>query len=753
MDDGSCAVCAETLEWVAYGPCGHRDVCALCIARLRFVCDDRRCCICQSLSPSIFVTRALGSLTRVINDFSILPADAKDGKVGSYWYHEDTQAYFDDFDEFKIIKAMCRLSCSVCDKLEAEGKRTTKRRGKIKSVEQLKNHLSHQHELCFCSLCLEYKKVFVSEQKLYSRVQLRQHIRYGDSEVDGSENERCGFSGHPLCDFCHRSFYGDNEIHFHMSTEHYTCHICQRLDSTEYDYYKDYNDLENHFGEAHFLCEEDTCLEKKFIVFSTEADMKRHIASEHGGKMSRSYKTALQLRECFHHPEREEGLRVTEHVSFVETSNIQLSSTSSANEERTNSNSLHGAISAGATATTVPSSGQLQGATLDFRSVLLSGSEYPALPGSSKRRRRKSKKKSEETGTNHPPANSSSQFQSSDAGHLSQSSPIISREIEPLAVGHFPSSSSINSYGNPSASANSWTDSIEDVGPSSSVPNLIDMGAKHPSASDKSKLIGDDIKAANKSLVERIRASLEYDKDKYAAFKIISKEYRDCEIDAGEYFAYVHQFGLAHLIGDLARLCPDPRKQKELMEIHVISLGDNINGNGMRESGKSKTTAGKHSKKGKEKCGDFGRTIKGETLSDDSIANSLKKLNLNAQFQEEDPPLSKIVNPVHRKSQTSAELSEDVVHVNGGSSNSSPETAVTTVGRKKTKKKSKFLKTRLGESSLSEVPDINCSSHLASDLLVVRSNQDSILASVRGVWRNDGGRRLVTMSQALPSNR
>lgn len=56
MDD-SCAVCAETLEWVAYGSCGHKDVCSTCVARLRFICDDRRCCICKSQSDVVFITR------------------------------------------------------------------------------------------------------------------------------------------------------------------------------------------------------------------------------------------------------------------------------------------------------------------------------------------------------------------------------------------------------------------------------------------------------------------------------------------------------------------------------------------------------------------------------------------------------------------------------------------------------------------------------------------------------------------------
>lgn len=71
-------------------------------------------------------------------------------------------------------------------------------------------------------------QMFICEQKLYSRTQLNRHISIGDSEVDGSESERGGFKGHPTCEFCQNPFYGDNELYIHMSTEHYTCHICQR---------------------------------------------------------------------------------------------------------------------------------------------------------------------------------------------------------------------------------------------------------------------------------------------------------------------------------------------------------------------------------------------------------------------------------------------------------------------------------------------------------------------------------------------
>lgn len=78
--------------------------------------------------------------------------------------------------------------------------------------------------------CLE--QVFSCEQKLYTRSQLNQHIKTGDSEVDGSEVERGGFVGHPLCEFCKSPFYGENELYTHMTREHYSCHICQRYSAT-----------------------------------------------------------------------------------------------------------------------------------------------------------------------------------------------------------------------------------------------------------------------------------------------------------------------------------------------------------------------------------------------------------------------------------------------------------------------------------------------------------------------------------------
>lgn len=240
-----------------------------------------------------------------------------------------------------------------------------------------------------------------------------------------------------------------------------------------------------------------------------------------------------------------------------------------------------------------------------------------------------------------------------------------------------------------------------------------------PSARGESSKKESNAQTANKSLVEGIRAALEFDKDKYAAFKIISKEYREGEVDAREYFSYVHQFGLAHLILDLAKLCPDPQKQKELIEIHKSNLG-NLKENGQRRE-RSEKSGSKGSKKGKEKCEDNETGSKREALPD-SIVNGLMEMKLNTE---------------HHK---------DVSLSNRSGSNNSMGTTGNG-SQKKAKKNPKFLRARIGESSSSEVQDFG-HSNPTSYSMVGGPTQDSILASVRGVWRNGGGRRLVAMNRA-----
>ena len=97
----------------------------------------------------------------MVHDFSLFPTGVNEGKAGDFWYHEATQAYFDDADHYKMIRAMCRLSCSVCDNAEDQVALApqAKRRSKFRSIDQLKGHLFHVHRLHMCNLCLEGRKV------------------------------------------------------------------------------------------------------------------------------------------------------------------------------------------------------------------------------------------------------------------------------------------------------------------------------------------------------------------------------------------------------------------------------------------------------------------------------------------------------------------------------------------------------------------------------------------------------------------
>ena len=44
----------------------------------------------------------------------------------------------------------------------------------------------------------------------------------------------------------------------------------------------------DHFRHEHYLCNHQTCLDRKFIVFMTEQELRQHAAREHGGDLSKA---------------------------------------------------------------------------------------------------------------------------------------------------------------------------------------------------------------------------------------------------------------------------------------------------------------------------------------------------------------------------------------------------------------------------------------------------------------------------------
>lgn len=135
----------------------------------------------------------------------------------------------------------------------------------------LRKHIRDEHSKQLCALCIENKKVFPSEQIVYSEAEYDKHLKCGDG--DGSE-------GHPKCQFCNKRYYDKNMLFAHLEKDHYSCHICVK-NGSQFKYYKNYECLENHFRQMHYICEEKSCLEKRFVVFGNNIDYVSHLHSWH----------------------------------------------------------------------------------------------------------------------------------------------------------------------------------------------------------------------------------------------------------------------------------------------------------------------------------------------------------------------------------------------------------------------------------------------------------------------------------------
>ncbi|KFK37470.1 hypothetical protein AALP_AA4G261000 [Arabis alpina] len=755
----SCAVCAENLEWVAYGSCGHREVCSTCVVRLRFIFGDRRCCICKTECPLVFVTKALGDETKTISDFTSFPLVVKEGSV---WYHEETKVIFDDLNQYTRVKEMCRLSCTLCDKTKKS--QGSKHRLRFKSVEHLKEHLNHQHKLHMCGLCLVGRKVFICEQKLFTKEQLNQHVSSGDSEVDGSESERGGFTGHPMCEFCKSPFYGGNELYNHMSREHYTCHICQRLKPGQYEYYGNYDDLEIHFRSDHFLCEDESCLAKKFVVFQIEDELKRHNSIDHGGRMSRSQQNAaLQIQAGFQYqnsrrrrgrlsrretntaflesqasnaindgypllqPMRSSGGSRLGESSFpplsVQANRGQARVRQNSESLRSNSMAAHlrhqtnrsgsaGSSQALPALNRAPTQGSItSSASAQFQSRHHGRVETTrTLPSAVPQDVR-----NELTAVSGGSSGSSMNSGNAKRNHYSSSNPKMSetRSLEqPSHSGSTPVSAVKNRKASSSASAKPLniqeTQGVSDV--QSANMSSVEKSAKALNIQEPQGI--SDVQSVNKSLVEKIRTSLGDNEELFKAFKDTSGKYRHGSIDAKTYLEHVKGYGLSHLVLDMARLCPDPKRQKDLFDTH----------NACSRKGNDTVQS---SSEAKESCGlkkNKGKAVKVESSSD-SVG---VKLQSSEKSHDEDKDAYR-----SDKGKTKVTTLVDSSSTGVGLSNTG----------KQCKKTSKFHRARLGEKSMAAVLDLkksNLEPEPESKKDNSKSTQNSTTTSampLRGAWR------------------
>ena len=150
----------------------------------------------------------------------------------------------------------------------------------------LHRHVKNVHHKVLCDLCTRNKKVFTHEHELFTIQELRKHEKFGDDNPGAVDQS--GFKGHPECGFCRERFYGDDELYSHCRDKHEKCHICDRRNNgREQQYYVNYDSLERHFRMDHFLCADQDCLDKKFVVFESEMDLKAHQLETHPNELSK----------------------------------------------------------------------------------------------------------------------------------------------------------------------------------------------------------------------------------------------------------------------------------------------------------------------------------------------------------------------------------------------------------------------------------------------------------------------------------
>ncbi|KAI0146819.1 hypothetical protein GGR57DRAFT_282550 [Xylariaceae sp. FL1272] len=284
-----CFICASPVVHQSVAPCNHRT-CHICALRMRALYKNKECAHCRTAAPFVIFT---DDAVKRYEDYSNSDVTSADDNIGIRYTNEDIVG-----DTVLLLRYNCPdTSCDFAGL----------------GWPDLHRHVRSIHHKKMCDLCTRNKKVFTHEHELFGDKELEKHMRHGDDQPGAVD--QTGFRGHPLCGFCGSRFYDDDKLFEHCRSKHERCFLCDRQDPRQPHYYRDYNSLEDHFKKDHFLCADRECLEKKFVVFGSEMDLKAHQLSEHGTSLSKDVRREARLvdlsgfdvRERYQQPRRGGG--------------------------------------------------------------------------------------------------------------------------------------------------------------------------------------------------------------------------------------------------------------------------------------------------------------------------------------------------------------------------------------------------------------------------------------------------------------
>ncbi|OCL06246.1 hypothetical protein AOQ84DRAFT_343564 [Glonium stellatum] len=262
MEPEICFICASPVVHNAVAPCNHRT-CHICALRLRALYKTKSCAHCRTNADYVIFT---DDMNKRYEEFSSDDFSSSDDNLG---------VRYENSDIFEDTVLLLRYNCPDpnCDVA-------------CLGWPDLHRHVKSVHQKVMCDLCTRNKKVFTHEHELFTFTELKKHQKFGDDNPGAVDQS--GFKGHPECGFCRQRFYGDDELYTHCRDKHERCHICDRQNQgRQQQYYVDYNALEIHFRKDHFLCPEQDCLDKKFVVFDSEMDLKAHQLEAHPHGLSK----------------------------------------------------------------------------------------------------------------------------------------------------------------------------------------------------------------------------------------------------------------------------------------------------------------------------------------------------------------------------------------------------------------------------------------------------------------------------------
>ncbi|KAL8928225.1 MAG: hypothetical protein Q9208_001935 [Pyrenodesmia sp. 3 TL-2023] len=269
-DTEICFICASRVIHTAVAPCNHRT-CHICALRLRALYKTRACAHCRTDAPCVIFTNSADKRYEDFQDSDFQKTDEILGiKYEQREIHDDTILLL----RYNCPDGACDIACY--------------------GWPDLHRHVKGAHHKVMCDLCTRNKKVFTHEHELFTVSELRKHEKFGDDNPGAVDQS--GFKGHPECGFCRQRFYGDDELYVHCREKHERCHLCDRRNGgQQQQYYVDYNSLEQHFRKDHFMCADQECLEKKFVVFDSELDLKAHQLQSHPNGLSKDARRDARL--------------------------------------------------------------------------------------------------------------------------------------------------------------------------------------------------------------------------------------------------------------------------------------------------------------------------------------------------------------------------------------------------------------------------------------------------------------------------